>query len=497
MSAHLAGLDARLASGHDRWVGGDSEHPRNRLRVGVTAPIASLDPQDSLDFACLMVQQQLFEKPYTLDPEGGEPSPVLMAGPLRPIRCDDTCFLARPREGVEFSDGTKLAAHHVVRSLQRSPVVADGRQIRVEGDDVVFDLSTPDPAFAFALTKPWCAIAVQRPDTGAWLGTGPYAVAPGSSPDCVLLTRNPRFRGKAAAIEEIEIRSYPQTPSGSALKLAVAEGRVDFTTALSRDEAADLHDVRKIYQPGSGTAFLWLDCERISDVRVRRALAMAIDRYALAERSYSNPGAFVARSPLPPRMAAFNDGVRHDPFAAREALEQAEVKKPFRLRVLVIWGPRAYMPHPLDWARRLAEQLGEIGVTLEIQQSEDSLDYQRRIRSGEHDMVLGGWSADTDDTYDFVEALFAEVMIPRLDQKVATGCNFARWRDSEVLRALERYRLDRAESSLRAILTRVAAEVPLVPIAHGPTVVVCTPRLRNVEIDALGMPNFADVELDP
>ena len=54
------------------------------------------------------------------------------------------------------------------------------------------------------------------------------------------------------------------------------------------------------------------------------------------------------------------------------------------------------------------EAYRRIGIKVEIRQSQDGLDYQRRIRSGDYDMVLGGWNADTDDTHDFVEALSSE-----------------------------------------------------------------------------------------
>lgn len=459
------------------------------------APIVSLDPQDSLDYASLLVQAQLFETPYGLTTTAGEPTPVLMAEPLRPLRQGSATYVSTVRHGVRFSDGSHLAALHVLHSLRRSPLIASRGRMWAEAEDIVFDLASPDPAFAVALTKPWCAIALEQPETGRLLGTGPYAVASGSSPERLLLTRNPHHRGAPAAIDEIEIRAYPPTAAGSALRLAVEEGEVDFTNALSRDEVTDLGGVRKIYQPGSSTAFLWLNTDRLPDVRVRRAIALAVDRYALTAKSYANPGAFVARSPLPPRMTQHGDGLRHDPAAARQLLDQVDVERPERLRLVVIWGQRPYMPDPLGWARTLEDQLSSIGIEVEIRQSHDGLDYQRRIRSGDYDMVLGGWNADTNDTYDFVEALFAREAIPAADQQVATGCNFSRWDDELVRGELDRYRTQRSEDALRGILDRAAAEVPVVPLAYGPTVLACSWKLREFEADALGIPRFAELDL--
>jgi ABC-type transport system substrate-binding protein len=442
-----------------------------------------------------MLHAQVFETPFSAA-IGNEPSvPILFDGPLASTGGDGAVLVGKVRTGVHFSDGTALEADHIVASLERVPAIARATRVRAAGREVRFELIDREFALASALTKPWCVVTLDR--DGSSLGTGPYCIADGSTSQHVRLERNRYHHGPAAPIAQVEIRAFPPATGspGAALRAAVEAGEIDFTSDRSREEAADLHGVRKLYQPGNSTAFLWINTERLPDVRVRRAISLAIDRYAIVATSYRTPAAFVAKGPLPPRMERWIDNARTDVEAAKKLLGEPGVARVNRLRRVVVWGPRADIPDPLRWARTIAEQLAAIDIEVAIVQSRDTYDFQDKIRAGEYELVLGGWNADTDDAGDFVEALFGESMIHTRDAKRVVGCNFSRWRDAEVARAIATYQRVRDSGQLHGALARAAAEVPLVPLAHGPAVYVHAWHVSGFDPARMTLPRFAELDL--
>jgi ABC-type oligopeptide transport system substrate-binding subunit len=163
--------------------------------------------------------------------------------------------------------------------------------------------------------------------------------------------------------------------------------------------------------------------------------------------------------------------------------------------MLVVWGPRPYIPDPPRWARAIADQLAPIGIEAAVVQARDTYDYQDKIRAADYDLVLGGWNADTADAGDFVEALFGEAMIHSGAQTRVAGCNFSRWSDPAVTRAIAAYQRSRDSSQLHAALARVAAEVPLIPLAHGPAVYVHAWHVVGFDPETMAQPRFAELDL--
>src|SRR6185503_16272336 len=170
----------------------------------------------------------------------------------------------------------------------------------------------------------FCSVVLERGSER--LGTGAYVFAPDTKPEAMRLVRNPHYRG-VPAIDELVFVYYPPGPGDSHddLIAALESGEVHYSDALSRDDVAKLQHARKYFQPGISTAALYFNTERphLRDPRVRRALALAVDRAELARISYENALAFTATSLLPPSMGTFRDGIRASPEQARELMREA------------------------------------------------------------------------------------------------------------------------------------------------------------------------------
>lgn len=474
------------------------EHDTKVLRVGLLAAVETFDPRNAQQYASALVLGQVFEPPVARDPESDATVPVLFDGPLElESRDGRAVYRGRVRAGVKFSDGTELTARIVADSLAKARTLTEMANVAVDGNVVTFTLDAPNPRFEATLSQRWCAVTLERGgDTP--LGTGAYAIADDSTPQRVRLIKNPHYRDDVA-IDEVVFEVFPPGGSGvsDGLIQAVAAGDIDFTPALSREEVGQLEGVRKLFQPGTSTAILFFNTERpfFANADVRRALGLAIDRYKLAAISYPNAAAFAARSLLPPRMTEFRERVRHAPDEARKLLDESGESQPSAAKLLVVWGPRPYLPHPDRAAEAIRDQLAELGVEVEIVHSQSTTDYFNQLRAGAYDMVLGGWIADTPDPADFLDATLSSALIPTPQRSAAITCNSARWDDPETDAALRAYRANPSAVTQATVLERIADQVPLVPLMYGPTVVVHAWRVKNLDADAVAFPSFAALDI--
>jgi ABC-type transport system substrate-binding protein len=455
-----------------------------------------MNPYDSLDFGCSMVQQQVFETLYRRS--GEQVIPWLAADMPRPRATGrGACYEIPLRKDVRFSDGSELSPEDVVHSLSHTRRFADAPRLEAKDGAIEIELGRADLGLASALATPRTAITRPRETTAnashldAHIGTGPWCMASDFTPSDARLRPNAFYWGTHPKLTDLRFHRFELDDGGqpSALIQAIENGQVDLTTVLTPRDAKKVDNARHLIRPGCSTALLWMNLERLVQPRLREAIVCAIDRYGLAEKSYLHPERFVASSVLPPGLHGRHDRYRYDKTRARECLDQLGAPPP-PLRMLVIWGPRPYLPAPRNWARALQDMFEKVQLECEVVQTRDPHDYQERIRSGDYDLVLGGWTADTEDPCDFVEALYDPVVIPSPHDVVATGCNFSRMDDPIVTNTLAQYRETRSSEVLDELLTRAEQLMGVLPLAYGPTIAVHGWHVAGFRTDALGIPDF-------
>jgi ABC-type transport system substrate-binding protein len=469
------------------------------LRVGVLAPVSTLDPREAQDFTSALAVMQVYESPFAQPAAvGGQPEPLLFQEKLR--RESSTglpVYTAAVRAGIFFSDGTPLKARHIADSLEKAASLREQADIEVQGERLVFRLKRPNAHFDMALARRFCGVTLESglESGGAVLGTGPYM--PGTR-DGMRLVRNPYSR-KPPAIDEIAFEVYPPDAQGrpSALLAALEAGEVDFTNVLSREDIMQLKNVRRWTEPGSSTAILYMNTERpaLADPRVRKAIALSIDRLEIAKMFYASALAFAATSLLPPMLARGNDGLNPDLAQARALLSQTGVRKPDRLSLLLIYGPRPYLPNPRKVGEHLAERIGQLGIQVDLVPTATTQDYYSRTKRGDYDLALAGWIADTLDPVDFLEATINSESIPSPTRKINVGANLSRWHSRDADDALSRLREDPRDDLRAALLKRISDEVPLFPLLYGATIYAHAWKLKNLVPSPLGKPYFADLDL--
>jgi ABC-type transport system substrate-binding protein len=464
-----------------------------RLRVGLISAVQSLDPAQAQDFVSAMVVAQIFDAPYTRPTPNQDPQPLIFGESLK-VEPDGQTMSAAIRDGVRFSDGTPMTATHVVDSLQKAAPFREQAETEAQGDRVVFHVKRPNARFDLILTQAFSSVVLEK--DGKLIGTGPYVPAPDATSEILRLVRNP-YHSPAPKIDEIVFTCYPpEDGQPKTLVAAFEKGEVDFSNVLQRKDVTELQKVRKYFELGNSTAMLYFNTERpgVRDVRVRKAITHAIDRLDLASVSHSNTLAHVASSLLPPMMSRWKDGIIRNLAKSREFLEEAG-STPDKLTMLVMFGPRPYLPDPLPTAEHLAKQLSEIGIEVDIQQARDAEDYYKRVAGGDYDLALTGWIADTVDPADFLESVLSEEAIPSPDRPISVHANLGRYRNPAVGEALDRLRRAPSEALQQELLQIAADDVPAFPLMYGSITFVHSWNVRNFTPPLLGIPDFASLEM--
>jgi dipeptide transport system substrate-binding protein len=161
-------------------------------------------------------------------------------------------------------------------------------------------------------------------------------------------------------------------------------------------------------QEGLNIGYLAFNTEKapFTDVKVRQALSMAVNRDAIIEAVYQGAGK-KAKNPIPPTIWSYNDKVedtKYDPEAARKLLADAGFPNGFETDLWAMPVQRPYNPN----ARRMAEMVqadwAKIGVKVKIVSYEWG-EYLRRTKDGEHQTMLMGWTGDNGDPDNFLYVL--------------------------------------------------------------------------------------------
>jgi peptide/nickel transport system substrate-binding protein len=277
----------------------------------------------------------------------------------------------RLRRGVRFHDGSEFTAEDVRFTLERvatlpnnpNPYTSNIRSIRrvevVDSHTIRFHAEAPDPLLHAPLANIYIVSHRAARDAGpadfrsgrAAVGTGPYRFV-SHTPDAELvLERNEQYWDAKPHWQRVVFRII----SGDAPRVtALLAGDVDVADFLpSRDVATLERDPRVAVHKGASDRLMYvmLDVGRspspfvtdlegqpltpnpLMDPRVRRAMAMSINRDGLVSQVMDGMGV-VTNQMMPPGMIGWDPdfpGVRYDVAQARALLAEAGFANGFGL----------------------------------------------------------------------------------------------------------------------------------------------------------------------
>lgn len=155
------------------------------------------------------------------------------------------------------------------------------------------------------------------------IGTGPFKLISKTS-DTIGLKRNSSYFGEKPYIEEINIKIYPDN---SSIKEAFNKRAVDIITIESEDWNIfhEMKDVYLLQYPSRYFEFVAVNLNNpiLSDVKVRQAILMGIDRNRILQDTTVGRG-LVIDSPILPYSWAFNSQVQHITHNKKTAVQRLE-----------------------------------------------------------------------------------------------------------------------------------------------------------------------------
>jgi dipeptide transport system substrate-binding protein len=240
------------------------------------------------------------------------------------------------------------------------------------------------------------------------IGTGPFMLVQYQKDAIIRYKAFPQFWGGKAKIDDLV---FAITPDSSVRWAKLQKGECH---VMPYPNPADLDAMRKdpnvqvLEQPGLNVGYLAFNTQKkpFDDVRVRKAVSMAIDKKAIIDAVYLSTGV-AAKNPIPPSMWSYNNAIKDDPYdpaAAKKLLAQAGYPDGFSTDLWAMPVQRPYNPN----ARRIAElmqaDLAKVGVKAEIKSFEWG-EYRKRMQAGEHQMGMLGWTGDNGDPDNFLYTL--------------------------------------------------------------------------------------------
>lgn len=457
---------AALAAVSALAFGATASAQAQTITIGVEAPITSVDPHYHNLSPNNGLADVLFGALVEYD-ERVRPQPGLAVS-WRAL--DDTTWEFRLRPNVRFHNGNPFTAEDVAFTLARVPQVPNSPSSFVTftrpitGVEIVdpltirFRTATPYPLIVTDLAS--VRILNRATHEGATtedfnsgrvaIGAGPYRLVSFRQGDRVELERFDGYWGPAPAYQRATLRMIPNNAARTAALLA---GDVDVIAAVPTSDLARIRgDQRFTISEADSVRIIYLaldhsrdanspgiqdnegrpitDRNPLRDVRVRRALSMAIDRAAISARVMEGTsipaGQFLGEGTF-----AYVPDLQPTPFdleGARRLLAEAGYPNGFRITLA---GPNDRYVNDA----RIIQAIGQMWTRAGVRTSVEALPWTAYVpRAGrqEFSAFLFGWGSASGEPSSPLRALVAT-----FDQQRGMGAsNRGRYSNPEVDRLL-------------------------------------------------------------
>ncbi len=407
------------------------------LRWARAGDALTLDPHAQNEGPTHTVRHQMYEPLLVRDVTGAfEPA---LATEWAPSESDPNVWVFKLREGVKFHGGEEFTAEDVVFSFERAKqpnsdmkeLIGSIVEVRAV-DDYTVELVTdgPNPILPsnltnlFMMDKGWSeannTTNVQDFEGGEITyatthanGTGPY-ILQSREPDVkTVMTRNENYWGRDQFPMQVSEIIYTPIQNPATRVAALLSGEVNFlqdptVQDLGRIDAAPGLVVKQAPQNrviffgmNNGAADIEADniegANPLSDVRVRKAMAMAINRDAIKQvvmRGQSKPAGMIAPPFVNGWTAEMDAESSTDLNAAKALMAEAGYGDGFSLRLDC---PNDRYINDEAICQAAVGMLGQIGVKVNLN-AQPKAQHFPLITDGKTDFYMLGWGVPTYDS---------------------------------------------------------------------------------------------------
>src|SRR5712692_7226171 len=472
----------------------------NTLVMIIESSPTNLDPRVGLDAYSERIDDLIFDDLLTRDAH-------LNVAPGLAERWDipdPRTYIFHLHQGVRFHDGRPLTARDVkwtfdslLQGKIRSTKSAVYRFVdHIDASDnytVVFHLKEPFATLLWNLSDG--AMGIVPYGSGDEIsrqpiGSGPFRFISAEPDKEVIIERNPDYWGEKAHLERVRFMVVPDTTTRA---LELRKGSADIVSnALTSDLALALKhepNLEVLRAPGTVLNYLAFNLRDpiLKDVRVRRAIAFAINRQPMIEylwRGFAQPAASV----LPRQSWAYNaevPGYDYDPRRARQILDTAGYRAVGGVRFHLTMKTSTEETTRLI-AAVLQQQLREVGIALDIRTFEFATFFSD-VTSGAYQLYSLRWIGGNEDP-DIFEYAFHSAKFP------PHGANRSYYSNPRIDALIDQARSELDQNARKQLYAEIqqilADELPYVTLWYLDNMLVHSKRVQGLTLNPSGNYDF-------
>lgn len=393
-------LAACTGPGASPQPGQPNETASNKtLLIGATAPPATMDPTANAGAA--IPQALLYNVYETLVKVDNQ-------GVLKPllaeswdVASDRLTYTFKLDPATHFASGKKVTADAVVASIERfraSPVASHKTQMSiVESAEAVNDttvrvkLTRPSNLWLYDMSS--TVGMVIDPEGFDNLdrksaGSGPLELDSWRAQEHTTLKRNPNYWGTPVRYDTVAFKYFADP---NAMNAAMQAGQLDIISNLQAPDSlplfSDTSRFTVIEGTTTGEVVLGLNnaSKKLSDIKVRQAISMAIDKQKLVETVWGGKGTVIGSMSVPtdPWFEDLTGIAPYDPEKAKKLLAEAGATN------LNLKFRPALLPYATKSARFVASELNAVGIKTTIEELQFPEPWLSRVyKDADYDMTI-------------------------------------------------------------------------------------------------------------
>ena len=412
------------------------------LKIALNADIVSMDVHRTTND--YLVPMNVFDTLFEVVPKSdGSTSIEKSLAEDYSVSDDGLTYSITLRDGVVFSDGTPLTAEDVKFTFERILTLPDSQQvdyaISIDGAEALMDGSAneltgikveDDTHLTITLSEPFAGFLAQlaTPSTSILsksivekagdefgtvpektLGTGPYIVTAWERGSGLTFDYNPLYWGKEPSVKHVTARVM----DASSMDMAFQKGDLDILDCLMIDSAIVESTYKTKYKDNIvstnrlGLNYLMFNekIEPLGDVKVRKAIQLAIDRQSILDSIYSGDGKLEDGAYPSGCLGYSNDNqgwLKYDPDAAKKLLEEAGYADGFDMELALDSDAADAVKNIIQI---ISQNLGDVGINANIK-NYDHASWLDLRNSGNMEAFLAMWILDYNDPDNIIYTFF-------------------------------------------------------------------------------------------
>ena len=505
--------------------------PQSVLVYGAGGQPVNLEPGNILDGNSIAVHQQIYNRLLDFKPGTTELQPSLATA--WSVSSDGKVWTFKLRTGVKFHDGTDFNAQAVKFNVERwwNPNHPYGYRnagksyevwqqlfggfkgqpdsllqdiVAIDNSTIQFKLAQPFAAFPAAISSGYFSIASPTAIKKAGasygtpgslaVGTGPFIFKEWRTGDRIILEKNPNYwQAGLPKVNQLVIR-FITDPAARLAQLRA--GQIDFTVDLAPDQSKEIQNdanLVAIPRPSLNVGYLSLNptYKPLSDVRVRQAIAQAINTAQIVPAFWGNLGESDAHFTPPSLKWSQSSKItayEYNPQKAKQLLAEAGYPNGFDLELWYMPVSRPYFPTPKPIAEAFAADLNAVGIRVKLNTKDWAAYLEDRRKLPGFQAFMLGWTGDYGDPDNFYYPHFGP----------GGTTDLGNWKNDKVIQLLNKGRMTEAQTTRAKIYAEVDEilhqEAVRLPIVHSQPLLAQRKNIKGWIPSPLGSESFAVIE---